>query len=70
MGRMRREGRRRKESRFRRLLRLIGIGPGPESGSPGESDSPPDIGVHEPRRPRPSGSAGAAVLDPPRSDLD
>jgi hypothetical protein len=28
-------------------------------------DPPPDIGVREPRRPRPSSSGGAAVLDPP-----
>jgi hypothetical protein len=28
-------------------------------------DPPPDIGVREPRRPRPSGSSGAATLDPP-----
>jgi hypothetical protein len=32
-------------------------------------EPPPDIGVREPRRPRPSDSGGAAVLDPP-SDLD
>jgi len=30
----------------------------------GWSDPPPDIGVREPRRPRPLGSGGAAVLDP------
>jgi hypothetical protein len=28
-------------------------------------EPPPDIGVREPRRPRPSSSGGAAVLDPP-----
>jgi len=28
-------------------------------------DMPPDIGVREPRRPRPSSTGGAAVLDPP-----
>jgi hypothetical protein len=28
-------------------------------------EPPPDIGVREPRRPRPSGFGGAAVLDPP-----
>jgi hypothetical protein len=28
-------------------------------------DPPPDIGVREPRRPRPSSFGGAAVLDPP-----
>ena len=31
----------------------------------GWGDLPPDIGVREPRRPRPSSSGGAAVLDPP-----
>jgi hypothetical protein len=29
-------------------------------------DPPPDIGVREPRRPRPFGGAGAATLDPPQ----
>jgi hypothetical protein len=66
---MRKEGHRRKESRFRRLLRLIGIGREPGGGSPGPGDLPPS-GVREPRRPKPFGSAGAAVLDPPRSELD
>jgi hypothetical protein len=33
-------------------------------------DFPPGAGVREPRLPKPFGSAGAAVLDPPRSDLD
>jgi hypothetical protein len=28
-------------------------------------EPPPDIGVREPRRPRPSSGAGSAVLDPP-----
>jgi hypothetical protein len=28
-------------------------------------DVPPDMGVREPRRPRPSSFGGAAVLDPP-----
>jgi hypothetical protein len=28
-------------------------------------DSPPDIGVREPRRPRPEGGAGTALLEPP-----
>jgi hypothetical protein len=28
-------------------------------------DPPPDIGVREPRRPRPLGGAGAVTLDPP-----
>jgi len=29
-------------------------------------EPPPDIGVREPRRPRPFGGAGAATLDPPQ----
>jgi hypothetical protein len=28
-------------------------------------EPPPDIGVREPRRPRPEGGAGTAVLEPP-----
>jgi hypothetical protein len=32
-------------------------------------EPPPDAGVREPRRPRPSGFGGAALLDPPSSDL-
>jgi hypothetical protein len=29
-------------------------------------DMPPDIGVREPRRPRPIGGAGAVTLEPPQ----
>jgi len=29
------------------------------------AEPPPDIGVREPRRPRPSSTGGAAILDPP-----
>jgi len=29
-----------------------------------DDEPPPDIGVREPRRPRPFGSAGAVLLDP------
>jgi hypothetical protein len=68
---MRRERKRREESRFRRLLRFLGIGREPGGGGPSSmEDFPPGAGVREPRRPKPFGSAGAAVLDPPRSDLD
>jgi len=28
-------------------------------------EPPPDIGVREPRRPRPSSGSGSALLDPP-----
>jgi hypothetical protein len=44
-------------TRFRKRRRLEDRS---EWGEP-----PPDIGVREPRRPRPSSSGGAAVLDPP-----
>jgi hypothetical protein len=60
---MRREGRRRRESRWSRFLRLIGIEkPGPPAP---DEDLPPGAGVREPRRPRPSSGSAAAVLDPP-----
>jgi hypothetical protein len=29
-------------------------------------EPPPDVGVREPRRPRPFGGAGAVTLDPPQ----
>ena len=67
---VRKERQRRHESWFRRVLRLLGIGDAPEGGPHGAGEPPPDIGVREPRRPKPFGSAGAAVLDPPRSELD
>ena len=31
-------------------------------------DEPPDIGVREPRRPRPGAGSGTAVLEPPAVD--
>jgi hypothetical protein len=31
-------------------------------------DPPPDIGVREPRRPRPSAGSGTAVLEPPPTE--
>jgi hypothetical protein len=31
-------------------------------------ESPPDIGVREPRRPRPSSGSGTAVVEPPETD--
>jgi hypothetical protein len=30
-----------------------------------EPPADPDIGVHEPRRPRPNGGAGSVLLEPP-----
>ena len=32
-------------------------------------EPPPDIGVREPRRPRPSAPGGAALLEPPQTDV-
>ncbi len=32
-------------------------------------EPPPDIGVREPRRPRPSAPSGAALLELPQTDL-
>ncbi len=32
-------------------------------------EPPPDVGVREPRRPRPSAPGGAALLELPRTDL-
>jgi hypothetical protein len=50
---------------FRRVIAaLFGRGPRFEDRS-NWGEPPPDIGVREPRRPRPSGSGGAAILDPP-----
>jgi hypothetical protein len=31
-------------------------------------ESPPDIGVREPRRPKPSAGSGTAVAEPPPTD--
>jgi hypothetical protein len=50
---------------FKRIVAALrGRGPGFEDRS-SWGDPPPDSGVREPRRPRPAGSSGAAVLDPP-----
>jgi hypothetical protein len=40
-----------------RLLRLLGL-----------RKEPPDIGVREPRRPKPSASGGAVALDRPETE--
>jgi len=44
--------------RFRRRKRFLPTEP--------LDEMPPDIGVREPRRPRPLGGAGAVTLDPPQ----
>jgi hypothetical protein len=57
--------RRQRPNVFKRIVAaLLGRGPRLEDRSDW-GDPPPDIGVREPRRPRPAGSSGAAVLDPP-----
>jgi len=40
-----------------RLLQLLGL-----------RKQPPDIGVREPRRPKPSDSSSAVALDPPENE--
>jgi hypothetical protein len=53
-------------SRFKRLiafLRRRGAQPVPPWLD--EPPADPDIGVREPRRPRPEGGAGTVLLDPP-----
>jgi hypothetical protein len=49
------------------LDRLRGRGRGPEipEDLPG---APPDIGVREPRRPRPPSGSGTAVVEPPPTE--
>ena len=57
----------RKPGRLRSLLdrvRLRRSKPLPEV----PPEPPPDIGVREPRRPRPSSGSGTAVVEPPPTD--
>jgi hypothetical protein len=50
---------------FKRIIAaLFGRGPRFEDRS-SWGELPPDIGVREPRHPRPSSSGGAAILDRP-----
>ena len=42
---------------WQRFLQFLGL-----------SKPPPDIGVREPRQPKPSASGGVATLDPPDTD--
>ena len=44
----------RKPGRFTRLLQFLGL-----------RKPPPDIGVREPRRPKPTAPGGAVALEPP-----
>jgi len=58
----------RRRGRLRSLLdRLRGRRRGPEVPED-LSEPPPDIGVREPRRPRPSGGSGTAVVEPPTEE--
>jgi hypothetical protein len=56
----------RKLTRFKRLVAFI-LRRRPEIPSSWLDEPPvdPDIGVREPRRPRPEGGAGTVLLDPP-----
>jgi hypothetical protein len=57
---------RQRPTRIRRLISFLRLRR-QKAVPPGWFDEPPpDIGVREPRRPRPFGSAGAVLLDPPR----
>lgn len=50
---------------WQRVLEAI-LGRSPKVLDYGDwTEPPPDIGVREPRRPRPTSGAGSAVLDPP-----
>ena len=61
---MRQRGCRERPSLVKRIIAaLFGNEPRLEDRS-SWGDLPPDIGVREPRRPRPSSSGGVAVLDP------
>jgi hypothetical protein len=51
---------------FRRALdRILGRRPDVPEEHP---EPPPDIGVREPRRPRPSTGSGTAVVEPPSTE--
>jgi hypothetical protein len=53
-------------NRFKRLIGFIRHYRDPKPLlTPDRPDDPPDIGVREPRRPRPGSGSGSAVLDPP-----
>jgi len=59
--------RRRRPGLFRRIARFFHRRP--DERTPEERyDDPPLAGVREPRRPRPTGSAGAATLELPDAD--
>jgi hypothetical protein len=52
----------------RRFLdRILGRPPRPDVPED-LPEAPPDIGVREPRRPRPSAGSGTAVVEPPPTE--
>ena len=52
----------RQPSRFRRLIALFRFRHRKQEPFYWPEEQPPDIGIREPRRPRPAGGAGTAVL--------
>jgi hypothetical protein len=58
--------RRQRPSRIKRLISFLRLRR--QKAVPREwfDEPPPDIGVREPRRPRPFGSADAVLLNPPQ----
>jgi hypothetical protein len=55
----------RQPSRFKRLIALLRLRRRKPEPFSWPEEPPPDIGVREPRRPRPEGGAGTAILEPP-----
>ncbi len=57
----------RRPNRFKRFIAFLRRRCEQTAPSPWLDEPPagPDIGVREPRRPRPHGGAGAVLLDPP-----
>jgi hypothetical protein len=53
---------------LRRLLDRLRGRPRVPDTPPAEPPDPPDIGVREPRRPKPSSGSGTAVVEPPPTD--
>ena len=57
---------RQRPSRIKRLISFLRLRRQQAALPEWFDEPPPDIGVREPRRPRPFGSAGAVLLDPPQ----
>jgi hypothetical protein len=56
---------RRRANRFKRLIAFLRRRPVTVPSAWLDEPPDPDIGVREPRRPRPSSGSGTAVLEPP-----